>query len=61
MGADYGRGKKAKFFSSFLVGTIHNNKIIPLSKLGTGFTDEDLERLTEEFKHKIVTKIDDRY
>lgn len=42
MGADYGRGKKSKFFSSFLIGTLHNQKIIPLSKLGTGFTDEDL-------------------
>lgn len=50
MGADYGRGKKSKFFSSFLVGTLHNEKIIPLSKLGTGFTDEDLEILTQQFQ-----------
>ncbi len=46
MGADYGRGKKAKFFSSFLMGVNYGGKIIPISRVGTGFTDDELESLT---------------
>lgn len=47
MGADYGSGKKARFFSSFLMGVKFGTKIIPISKVGTGFTEDDLEMLTE--------------
>lgn len=46
MGADYGRGKKASFLSSFLMGVKKGDKIVPLSRVGTGFSDDDLEHLT---------------
>lgn len=40
MGADYGRGKKTKYFSSFLMGVKYGIKIVPISRVGTGFSDE---------------------
>ncbi len=43
MGADYGKGKKSNFLSSFLLGIRNGDKIIPISKVGSGFTDDDLE------------------
>ena len=43
MGADFGKGKKANIFSSFLVGVKEGDKIYPISKVGSGFKDEDLE------------------
>jgi ATP-dependent DNA ligase len=46
MGADYGRGKKTQLFSSFLMGVRQGSNIIPISRVGTGFTDDDLEELT---------------
>ena len=61
MGADYGRGKKSKFFSSFLMGVKKGANIVPISRVGTGFSDDDLEQLTEEFSAKIEKNIDDRY
>jgi ATP-dependent DNA ligase len=38
MGADYGKGKYNSIYSSFLLGTLHQGKIHPISKVGTGFT-----------------------
>lgn len=43
IGADYGRGKKATYFSSFLVGVKYGIKIVPVSRVGTGFADEQLQ------------------
>jgi ATP-dependent DNA ligase len=40
MGADYGRGKKANYFSSFLVGVKSGINIVPISRVGSGFTDD---------------------
>ena len=39
MGADYGKGKKINVLSSFLLGTKQNDKYIPITKVGSGFSD----------------------
>lgn len=40
MGANRGKAfKNNNIFTSFLMGTPHNNKIVPISNVGTGFTD----------------------
>ena len=61
MGADYGKGKKSKYLSSFLLGIRNGDKIIPISKVGSGFTDDDLEELTESFGDKIIQGPDSKY
>jgi len=39
MGASYGEGKRSEFLSTFLVGTYHEGKLYPISRIGTGFTE----------------------
>lgn len=39
MGADFGKGKKIKVLSSFLLGTKHDGKYVPIAKVGSGFSD----------------------
>lgn len=49
MAGYYGKGKNKKLLSSFLLGVKTNKeKIIPISKVGTGFTDKFLKYITEE-------------
>jgi DNA ligase-1 len=45
MGADYGKGKYNDIYSSFLLGTFYQGKIHPISKVGTGLTEEQLVQL----------------
>ena len=40
MGADYGQGKKKNLLATFLLGVYHEGKIYPISRVGSGFTDE---------------------
>lgn len=42
MGADFGAGKKSKVFAGFLMGTYHEGNLHPVSRLGSGFTNEEL-------------------
>jgi ATP-dependent DNA ligase len=43
MGADFGKGKNSNNLSSFLVGVIDKDRIYPLSKVGSGFSEDDLK------------------
>jgi len=41
MGANRGKSfKNNSILNSFLMGALHKGKIIPLSQVGTGFTEE---------------------
>ena len=42
MGADFGQGKRSRLFSTFLLGVYHEGSIYPVSRVGTGFTDDQL-------------------
>lgn len=50
MGGYRGKGKRQNFLGSILVGILNkqDQKYYPLSKIGTGFDEETLERLTNE-------------
>lgn len=48
MGANRGSGfKNQKTFNSYLMGTPYNGRIIPISNVGSGFTIEELEEISQ--------------
>ncbi len=56
IGAEWGEGKRAHLLGSFLVAAYDPNRgeFVPVGKVGSGFTDEDLEEFTEMLKPLIV-------
>jgi len=50
IGAEYGEGKRANWYGSFILGGLYNNTVSPLCKVGTGFTDNDLMRFHNMLK-----------
>jgi len=53
---EWGEGKRSHLLSSFELACIdpYSGKLLPVGKVATGFTDEDLEELTEMFKPLII-------
>ena len=47
IGADYGKGKRKGVYGSFLLGVKSKNGFTPIGRVGSGFTDEDLIKLTD--------------
>lgn len=55
MGATRGRGtKNTNIFTSFLLGTMYNGHIIPVSNVGSGLTEEMLEIINKHIKESDV-------
>jgi DNA ligase-1 len=57
IGAEWGEGRRGKVFGSFLVACKEDEsseKLIPVSKVATGFTDQDLEDVYAELKDQII-------
>ena len=51
VGGEWGEGKRSNLISSFELACIdENGNLLRIGKVATGFTDEDLEELTELFK-----------
>lgn len=64
MGASKGMGFKNKdSYTSFLMGTPYNGKIIPLSNVGSGFTIDMLTELNEivQAKKLLTTEVPNAY
>lgn len=61
MGAFRGEGKRSQFFATYLVGVYHNNKLYPVCKVGSGFTDAQLEEYTSVFNSLIIDKKPEDY
>ncbi|KAK8799699.1 hypothetical protein WA158_006247 [Blastocystis sp. Blastoise] len=58
LGYSYGKGKRTQCPGSFLMG-IHNpktNKYQPICNVGTGFTDNDLNKFNKLFNNKTITR-----
>jgi len=53
-GAEWGEGKRAHVFGSFLLSVRSNGKLVPISRVATGFTDEQLNRLYHTLKDDII-------
>jgi DNA ligase 1 len=56
IGAEWGEGKRAHVFGSFLVACQDAGKLVPLSRVATGFSDEQLTEVYELLKESVVGK-----
>ncbi len=56
IGAEWGEGRRAHLLGSFLVAAYdpENDEFLPVGKVGSGFTDEDLVEFTKMLKPLIV-------
>jgi DNA ligase-1 len=55
IGAEWGEGKRAHLFGSFLVACQSEDKLIPLSRVATGFSDEQLAEVYDILKESIIS------
>ncbi|MDD1679351.1 MAG: ATP-dependent DNA ligase [Methanomicrobiales archaeon] len=56
IGAEWGEGRRAHFFGSFLLACQDKGKLLPVGKVATGINDETLALLYEMFKDLIVSQ-----
>lgn len=56
IGAEWGEGKRAHVFGSFLLACQDQGKLIPLSRVATGFSDEQLAEVYELLKDQVIKK-----
>ncbi|MCX6691896.1 MAG: ATP-dependent DNA ligase, partial [Methanoregula sp.] len=56
IGAEWGEGKRAHVFGSFLVACQDQGKLVPLSRVATGFSDEQLAEVYELLKDSVIAK-----
>ncbi len=54
IGAEWGEGKRAHVFGSFLVACQDAGKLVPLSRVATGFSDEQLAEVYEMLKESVI-------
>ena len=54
IGAEWGEGKRAHLFGSFLVACQDQGKLIPLSRVATGFSDEQLAEVYDLLKDTVI-------
>jgi DNA ligase-1 len=56
IGAEWGEGKRAHLFGSFLVACQDAGRLVPLSRVATGFTDEQLAEVYDLLKDTVTRK-----
>jgi DNA ligase-1 len=56
IGGEWGEGKRAHIFGSFLVACQDQGKLIALSRVATGFSDEQLAEVYDLLKDRIIKK-----
>jgi len=54
IGAEWGEGKRAHVFGSFLVACQDAGKLIPISRVATGFSDEQLAEVYDLLKESVI-------
>jgi len=54
IGAEWGEGKRAHVFGSFLVACQDAGRLVPLSRVATGFSDEQLAEVYELLKETVL-------
>jgi len=55
IGAEWGEGKRAHVFGSFLLACQNQGKLIPLSRVATGFSDEQLAEVYDLLKDTVIS------
>ncbi|MDD1687500.1 ATP-dependent DNA ligase [Methanoregula sp.] len=56
VGAEWGEGKRAGVFGSFLVACQDQGRLITLSRVATGFSEEQLAEVYEMLKESVIKK-----
>jgi DNA ligase-1 len=56
IGADWGEGKRAHLFGSFLLACQDGRNLVPLSRVATGFSDEQLAEVYDLLSDRIVSQ-----
>jgi len=56
IGAEWGEGKRAHVFGSFLVACQDQGKLVPLSRVATGFSDDQLAEVYELLKDTVISR-----
>jgi DNA ligase-1 len=56
IGGEWGEGKRAHVFGSFLVACQDQGKLIALSRVATGFSDEQLIEVYDLLKDRVIKK-----
>jgi len=56
IGADWGEGKRAHLFGSFLLACQDQGELIPLSKVATGFSDEQLQEIFTLLNERVISQ-----
>ena len=56
IGADWGEGKRAHLFGSFLLACQERGELVPLSKVATGFSDEQLQETYALLKDRVISQ-----
>ena len=56
IGAEWGEGKRAHAYGSFLVACQDEGKLIPLSRVATGFSDDQLAEVYGLLKDTVIAK-----
>jgi len=57
IGAEWGTGKRSRWFGSFILGCVkepYSKEYLPCGKLGTGLSDEQFEELTKKLKSLVT-------
>ncbi|WP_292490235.1 ATP-dependent DNA ligase [Methanoculleus sp. 10] len=56
VGAEWGEGRRAKMFGSFLLAVQDQGRLLPVGKVATGITDETLAELYTLFKDSVIAR-----
>lgn len=56
IGADWGEGKRAHYFGSFLLACRDRGELVALSKVATGFSDEQLAEIYDLLKDHVIAE-----
>jgi DNA ligase-1 len=58
IGAEWGEGRRAKWLGSYLLGARDEDtgKLLPIGRMATGITDQQLEELTQELKEDAISE-----
>jgi DNA ligase-1 len=56
VGADWGEGKRAHLFGSFLLACQDQGNLLPISKVATGFSDEQLQEIYGLLKDRVISQ-----
>ncbi len=56
VGAEWGEGRRAKMFGSFLLAVQDQGRLLPVGKVATGITDEVLAELYALFKDSVIAR-----